>query len=67
MFNFFKFGRVTSKTKYIPMNIFFLDVLNYLDKILVKLFPKIFCMGRRIVLIKLSDYKVVSIFCASAK
>ncbi len=49
---FLNSGGVTSKTKYIPMNIFFLDVLNYLDKILVKLFPKIFCMGRRIVLIK---------------
>ena len=49
---FLNSGGVTSKTKYIPMNIFFLDVLNYLDKILVKLFPKIFCMGRRIVLKK---------------
>ena len=49
---FLNSGGVTSKTKYIPMNNFFLNFLNYIDKILVTLFPKIFCMGRRIVLTK---------------
>ena len=45
-------GGVTSKTKYIPMNEFFLKTLNAIDEVLIKLFPNIFCMGRRIVLKK---------------
>ncbi len=49
---FLNSGGVTSKTKYIPLNNFFLNLLNTFDKMLVKLFPKIFCMGRRIVLKK---------------
>jgi SAM-dependent methyltransferase len=49
---FLNSGGVTSKTFYIPMNTFFLNILKFIDKFLVKLFPKIFCMGRRIVLIK---------------
>ena len=49
---FLNSGGVTSKTKCIPMNIFFLNILHSIDKILVKLFPKLFCMGRRIVLVK---------------
>jgi len=49
---FLNSGGVTSKTKFIPMNKFFLNILHYIDKILVKLFPSIFCMGRRIVLTK---------------
>ena len=51
-FIFLNSGGVTSKTKCIPLNNFFLYLLNKIDKILVKLFPKIFCMGRRIVLKK---------------
>ena len=51
-FIFLNSGGVTSKTKCIPLNNFFLNLLNKIDKILVKLFPKIFCMGRRIVLKK---------------
>ena len=53
-FIFLNSGGVTSKTKCIPMNKFFLNILNFVDKILVKLFPSIFCMGRRIVLKKLN-------------
>ena len=53
-FIFLNSGGVTSKTKYIPMNIFFLNMLHLVDKILVKLFPSIFCMGRRIVLRKIN-------------
>ena len=52
-FIFLNSGGVTSKTKCIPLNNFFLNLLNKVDKILVKLFPKIFCMGRRIVLKKI--------------
>ena len=49
---FLNSGGVTSKTAYIPMNKFFLNILYSLDKILVKISPKIFCMGRRLVLMK---------------
>ena len=52
--NFLNSGGVTSKTKCIPMNKFFLNILNFVDEILVKLFPSIFCMGRRIVLKKIN-------------
>ena len=51
---FLNSGGVTSKTKFIPMNNFFLSILNFIDEILVKLFPNIFCMGRRIVLRKIN-------------
>ena len=50
-FIFLNSGGVTSKTKYIPLNTFFLNILNFIDKMLVKIFPSFFCMGRRIVLI----------------
>ena len=49
---FLNSGGVTSKTFYIPMNHFFLKILHNNDKILVKLMPSIFCMGRRVVLQK---------------
>ena len=49
---FLNSGGVTSKTKFIPMNKFFLDILHFIDKILIKLLPSVFCMGRRIVLTK---------------
>jgi len=49
---FINSGGVTSKTTCVPMNNFFLKLLNSIDKLLVKFFPNIFCMGRRIVLIK---------------
>ena len=49
---FLNSGGVTSKTKCIPMNNFFLNILNSIDKFLVGFFPNVFCMGRRIVLIK---------------
>ena len=51
-FIFLNSGGVTSKTKCIPLNNFFLNLLNKIDRMLVKLFPKIFCMRRRIVLKK---------------
>ena len=49
---FLNSGGVTSKTFSIPMNIFFLNILKFIDKILIKISPSIFCMGRRIVLVK---------------
>ena len=49
---FLNSGGVTSKTKFIPLNRFFLNLLHNIDKILVKSLPNIFCMGRRIVLVK---------------
>jgi ubiquinone/menaquinone biosynthesis C-methylase UbiE len=49
---FLNSGGATSKTFYIPMNYFFLKLLHNIDKILIKLMPNIFCMGRRIVLKK---------------
>ena len=49
---FLNSGGVTSKTLCIPMNKFFLNILKLIDKILIKVFPNIFCMGRRIVLVK---------------
>ena len=51
-FIFLNSGGVTSKTFHIPMSNFFLNILNFIDKFLVMFFPKIFCMGRRIVLKK---------------
>ena len=49
---FLNSGGVSSKTFYLPLNSFFLKIVNYVDKILVFLFPKIFGMGRQIVLEK---------------
>ena len=51
---FLNSGGVTSKTRCIPMNNFFLNILDFIDNILVKLSPNIFCMGRRIVLRKIN-------------
>ena len=49
---FLNSGGVTSKTKYIPMNRSFLNALHFIDQILIKILPSVFCMGRRIVLTK---------------
>ena len=51
-FIFLNSGGVTSKTFCIPMNRFFLNILHSIDKILIKFFPNLFCMGRRLVLVK---------------
>lgn len=50
---FLNSGGVTSKTFYIPLNKFFLKLLNYIDIILTKFFPNIFALGRQIVLKKI--------------
>ena len=49
---FLNSGGVTSKTFHIPFPNYLLNFLKRLDSILVKLFPNVFCMGRRIVLKK---------------
>jgi len=51
---FLNSGGVTSKTKCVPMNKFFLNILYLIDKVLVKLLPSVFCMGRKIVLKKIN-------------
>ena len=51
-FIFLNSGGVSSKTFYLPMNSFLIKILDALDKILIKFFPNIFAMGRRLVLIK---------------
>ncbi len=53
-FIFLNSGGVTSKTKCVPMNRFFLNILHKLDNFLIKFFPSIFCMGRKIVLKKVN-------------
>ena len=53
-FIFLNSGGVTSKTKFIPMSRTFLNILNHIDNILIKLFPSVFCMGRKIVLKKIN-------------
>ena len=49
---FINSGGVVSKTFYIPLNNFFLNILSKIDYILIKIFPKIFSMGRQLVLKK---------------
>ena len=51
---FLNSGGVTSKTFHIPLPFFILRFINFLDKVLVKILPNIFGMGRRIVLRKLN-------------
>ena len=49
---FLNSGGVTSKTFHIPLPFFILKILNFIDKILIKILPSIFGMGRRIILRK---------------
>ena len=51
---FLNSGGVTSKTFHIPLPFFILKFINFLDKVLVKILPDIFGLGRRIVLRKLN-------------
>jgi len=52
-FTFLNSGGVTSKTFYIPLNYFFLNILDKIDYIFTKSFPKIFAMNRCLVLKKM--------------
>ena len=49
---FLNSGGVTSKTFYLPMSYFFLSIVDWIDSLLVRMAPSIFCLGRQIVLIK---------------
>lgn len=49
-FCFINSGGVISKTIYIPLPIFALKLLGYMDSLLVKIFPSIFALQRQIVL-----------------
>ena len=51
-FVFINSGGVCSKTFYIPLNKFFLNILYKIDNILIKIFPRLFAMGRHLVLKK---------------
>lgn len=50
---FLNSGGVTSKTYYLPLNSFFLKLLNFMDFVLIKFFPNFFALGRQIVLKKI--------------
>lgn len=50
---FLNSGGVCSTTFYIPLNNFFLNILNKIDNFLTKAFPQIFATGRQIVLKKM--------------
>ena len=50
---FINSGGVCSKTFYIPLNNFFLNIVSKIDYMLIKIFPKIFSMGRQLVLKKI--------------
>ena len=52
-FIFINSGGVCSRTFYIPLNNFFLNILDKIDNMLTKTFPKIFAMGRSLVLRKI--------------
>jgi SAM-dependent methyltransferase len=52
-FIFVNSGGVCSRTFFIPLNKFFLNIFDKIDNILTKTFPKIFAMGRSLVLKKI--------------
>jgi len=52
-FVFLNSGGVLNDTFYIPTNKFFFSFLNYIDRILIFLFPKIFSLNRSVVLKKI--------------
>ncbi len=49
-FNFINSGGVVAKTVYIPLPIFILKILRFLDNILTRILPGIFALQRQIVL-----------------
>ncbi len=52
-FVFLNSGGVVQETFYLPLNKFFLNILVFLDKILINLFPSIFALNRSVVLKKI--------------
>ena len=51
-------GGVVSKTKVLELQSWVLDIFDYIDKFLIALFPKIFSLGRRVVVRKNVDSEV---------
>ena len=51
---FLNSGGVVSKSFFIPLNSFFLKILDNIDNILIFFFPKIFALNRRVVLKKVT-------------
>ena len=49
---FINSGGVNTNLFKIPLNDFFLNLLNYIDVILIKIFPGVFALNRKIVLKK---------------
>ena len=47
---FINSGGVNTNLFKIPLNDFFLNLLNYIDVILIKIFPGVFALNRKIVL-----------------
>ena len=51
---FLNSGGVVSESIFIPLNNFFLKILDFIDDVLIFFFPRIFALNRRIVLKKIS-------------
>ncbi len=49
---FLNSGGIYSRCSYIPLNRFMLQAISFIDKILIKILPNIFALGRKIVLVK---------------
>ena len=52
-FIFLNSGGVNSNIKKIPLNNFFLSILNQIDNLLIKIFPSVFALNRSVVLKKI--------------
>ena len=52
-FIFINSGGVNTDVKKIPLNNFFLDIINFVDKALIKLFPRLFALNRSVVIKKI--------------
>lgn len=52
---FLNSGGVIAKTFYIPLPLFLIKIIKFIDDILVKMFPRIFALQRQIVLKKLNE------------
>ena len=51
-FVFLNSGGVNTDIPKLPLNLFFLNILNYIDTILIKLFPSLFALNRSVILRK---------------
>ena len=51
---FLNSGGVVSESPFIPLNNFFLKILDIIDDFLILIFPRVFALNRRVVLKKIS-------------